>query len=62
MKLLPVVAMLLGLAGCGAVRSDRGGGAAAIPATDGGLSGPQEGSPGNATNVGSDKSTILNYH
>lgn len=62
MRLLPVVAMLLGLAGCEAVHPAHGDGAASIPATSGGLSGAQEGSPGNATNVGSDNSTILNYH
>ena len=59
MKFLLVGLMLVGLAACGGVQPDHGTGVAAAPATAGGLTGPQEGSPGNARNLGSDGSTTL---
>ncbi len=50
---------LLGVAACGAIRPDRGTGAADIPVTEGGFGGPAEGSLGNAANLGSNQSVIL---
>jgi len=58
MRLLLAGLMLVGLAACGEVHPNRSGGVSAVPTTAGGLGGPQEGSPGNATNLGSDTSTI----
>ena len=58
MRLLLAGLMLVGLAACGELHPDHGDGASAVPTTAGGLGGPQEGSPGNATNLGSDTSTI----
>ncbi len=50
---------LLCVTACGAIRPDHGTGAADIPVTDGGFAGPAEGSPGNAANLGSNRSVIL---
>ncbi len=49
---------LTALAACGGVRPQQGSGAARAPAQNGGLAGPQEGSPGNAHNIGTDSGTI----
>ena len=49
--------MAFGLAACGAVHPDQGSGAASTPAQSGALAGPQEGSPGNAHNLGTDSTT-----
>jgi hypothetical protein len=53
---LPILALLC-LAACGSVQPDRSGGAAAVPATEGGGAGPLEGSPLNARNLGSGPTT-----
>lgn len=60
MKFLMAGLMLAALAGCGELHPVHNGGASAVPATSGGLTGPQEGSPGNAVNMGSGPTTILN--
>jgi len=60
MKPLLAGLLLLGLSGCGELHPSHGTGASDVPVTDGGFGGPQEGSPGNATNLGSDASTIFN--
>lgn len=52
MRVLLAGLMLVGLAACGNVHPERGNGAAAVPATSGGLNGPQEGNPGNAHDLG----------
>ncbi len=59
MKIVLAGLVLVGLAACGQVHPDRGSAASAVPATQGGGTGPLEGSPGNATNVGSPGSTTL---
>ena len=51
--------MLLCVAACGAIRPDHGTGAANIAVTEGGFAGPAEGSPGNAANLGSNRSVVL---
>lgn len=56
-KLTVAGLMVLGLAACGGVHPDRGTGAASTPAQGGGLAGPQEGTPGNARNLGTDATT-----
>ncbi len=58
MRLLLAGFVLVGLAACGEMHPNQSGGVSAVPTTAGGLGGPQEGSPGNATNLGSDTSTI----
>ncbi len=58
MRLALAGLLLAGLAGCGAVHPDHGTGAAAAPATEGGLAGPQEGSPLDARNLGSGPTTV----
>ena len=56
-RLIVAVLTLAGLTACETAHPDQGSGAAAAPAQAGGLSGPQEGSPGNAHNLGTDSST-----
>ena len=54
-----LLAGVLSVVACGAIRPDHGTGAADIPVTEGGLAGAAEGSPGNAANLGSNGSVIL---
>lgn len=61
MKLLLIGFMLVGLAGCADYHAKTGGGPSQVPAEAGGGLGPQEGSPGNATNLGGDGSTTLGH-
>lgn len=60
MKPLLAGLLLLGLSGCGEYHASHGTGASDVAATAGGFGGPQEGSPGNATNLGSNASTVFN--
>ena len=59
MKIVLAGLVLVGLAACGQVHPDHGSAASTTPATQGGGTGPQEGSPGNAQNIGSPGSTTL---